>query len=99
VTRKVIWSEETLTDAQKIFEYIARDNAQNARLVADRMDHSITLLSETPFGRPGRMQGTYEAIVPRTTFIIAYQLGKDNSLEIVRVIHGARNWEEGEWPK
>jgi toxin ParE1/3/4 len=99
VTRKVIWSEDALIDAQKIFEYIARDSAQNAHLVANRIDHSITLLAETPFGKPGRMQGTYEAVVPKTPFIIAYQLGKDNSLGILRVIHGARNWKEGEWPE
>jgi toxin ParE1/3/4 len=99
VTRKIIWSEEALTDAEKIFQYIARDNTQNAHLVADRIDHSIALLAKTPFGKPGRMQGTYEVVVPRTPFIIAYQLSKDNSLGIVRVIHGARDWNEGEWPR
>ena len=72
---------------------------QNAHLVADRIDHSIALLAETAFGKLGRMQNTYEAVVPKTPFIIAYHLGKDNSLNIVRVIHGARDWPENEWPE
>ena len=98
MTRKVFWSEDALTDLQKIFEFIARDNVQNAHLVADRIEHLIALLAEVPFGKQGRMINTYEAIVPKTPFIIAYQLAKDNSLNIARVIHGARNWQEGEWP-
>lgn len=99
MTRKILWSEDALADAQKIFAFIARDNVPNAHLVADRIDQSIELLAETPFGKPGRMQNTYEAIVPKTPFIIAYHLGKDNSLNIIRVLHGARDWQEGEWPE
>ena len=95
MTLKILWSEDALADVQKILAFIARDNVQNAHLVADRIDHSIALLAETPFGKPGRMQSTYEAIVPKTPFIIAYHLGKDNSLNIARVIHGARDWKEG----
>ncbi len=99
MTRKILWSEDALADAQKIFAFIARDNLQNANLVADRIDHSIALIAETPLGKPGRIHNTYEAVVPKTSFIIAYHLGKDNSLNIIRVIHGARDWQVGEWPK
>ena len=99
MTRKVMWSKDALKDFQGILEYIATDNVQNARLVADRVDKSIHLLSETPFGRPGRMIGTYEAVVPKTPFIIAYLLEGSHALAIIRVIHGARDWRQGEWPK
>jgi toxin ParE1/3/4 len=99
VTRQVFWSEGALADLQNIFEHIAQDNIQNAHLVADRIEHTISLLAETPFGKPGRMLNTYETIVPKTPFIIAYQLVKDKTLNIARVIHGARDWQEDEWPR
>src|SRR5438105_1152748 len=98
MTREVSWSEDALKDLQGIIEYIASDNIQNARLVADRIDNSVKLLAAAPFGKPGRMRGTHEAVVPRTPFIITYLLDGSKTINIVRVIHGARNWREGEWP-
>jgi toxin ParE1/3/4 len=96
---KVDWSEDTLADAQAAFAYIAKDSQQNAHLVADRIEHTVSLLSETPFGKPGRVKNNYEVVVPKTPFIIAYQLTKGKALYILRVIHGARDWREGEWPR
>jgi toxin ParE1/3/4 len=99
MTLKVDWSEDALADVQEAFSYIANDSLQNAHLVADRIDHTVSLLAETPFGKPGRVKNTYEVVVPKTPFIIAYQLTKGKALYILRVIHGARDWREGEWPK
>jgi hypothetical protein len=31
-------------------------------------------------------------------FITSYHFGKDNTLTIVRVIHGEREWRDNEWP-
>jgi toxin ParE1/3/4 len=99
MTLKVDWSEDALADVQEAFAYIANDSVQNAHLVADRIDHTVSLLAETPFGKPGRVKNTYEVVVPKTPFIIAYQLTKGKALSILRIIHGARDWREGEWPR
>ena len=96
---RVFWSEDALADVQSVFAFIAQENVQNAHLVADRIEHSVDLLSDTPFGRPGRVKGTYEIVVPKTPFIIAYQLVEGKCINILHVIHGARDWKEGEWPK
>ena len=96
---QVFWSEDALADARTLFGFIAQDSLQNAHLVADRIDQTISRLAEMPFGRVGRMKNTYEVVVPKTPFIIAYQLNKNKSLNIVRVIHGARDWQAGKWPK
>jgi toxin ParE1/3/4 len=45
------------------------------------------------------MKNTFEAVVPKSPFIVAYQLTDETGLSILRVIHGARDWKEGEWPK
>ena len=97
--RNVFWSEDALADVQNIFAHIAEVNVQNAHLVADRIEHTTGLLADMAFGKPGRVLNTYEAVVPKTPFIIAYHLGKDSALTIVRIIHGARDWRENESPK
>jgi plasmid stabilization system protein ParE len=47
--------------------------------------------------------GTYEKPVKELPYIIAYALQPmpdgGERIIIVRVIHGARDWPEGEWPK
>ena len=96
--RDAVWSEEALADFLKLFERIAKDSAQNATLVADRIEHSVELLSRMQFGRAGRVFDTYEALVPKAPFIIVYRLYEPNQLAIVRIIHTARNWLPGEWP-
>lgn len=39
----------------------------------------------------------YEKPVNRTPYIIAYSLS-DHAIRIARVVHGARDWPDGEWP-
>jgi toxin ParE1/3/4 len=96
--RNVLWSERALADFEGQFAYIARDNLRNAILVADRIDHSVGVLADMPFGRPGRVAGTYEALIPKIPFIVVYELPDDRTLAIRRVIHAARHWPAGAWP-
>lgn len=42
-------------------------------------------------GAPGRVQGTREMAVPRTRYLLIYEVN-DDRLDIVRVMHGARAW-------
>lgn len=52
-------------------------------------------------GRPGRVNGTYEKLVPRLPYILAYAIVSQDGREIVtilRVIHTARDWREDDWP-
>lgn len=98
MSRDVVWSNEALSDFLGLFERIAQDNIQNAGRVADRIEHSVELLSRMQFGHAGRVFDTYEALVPKTPFIIVYRLVDANRLAIVRIIHTARSWPPGEWP-
>jgi toxin ParE1/3/4 len=50
------------------------------------------LLADNPhMGRPGRVPGTRELVVTRTPYIVPYRVRGD-TLEILRVYHGARRW-------
>jgi plasmid stabilization system protein ParE len=52
-------------------------------------------------GRPGRIGGTYEKLVARLPYIIAYAVTKEAGREVVsilRVIHTSRDWSDEKWP-
>ncbi len=87
---KIRWLNEALVDLVEIREYIAKDNPQAARNVANRIREAVDRLGGAPaMGRPGRVEGTRELIVPELPFIIPYRVS-NRTLEILRVLHEAR---------
>jgi toxin ParE1/3/4 len=68
-----------------------------ATAVADRIFVAIDLLADLPTGRQGRVKGTYEKFVQKTSYIVAYAMS-DRTITVLRVIHAKRNWPTGEWP-
>ena len=96
--RQISWSAKASADYHGQLEFIAEENPNNADLVDQRLMAAIDLLSEMPVGRAGRVAGTYEKPVTRTSLIIAYRVTAE-TLHIIRVIHAKCNWPEGKWPK
>ena len=98
--RQVIWSRGALSDAGDILRHIAGDDASAARMVIDRIEATGEALGHFATGHPGRVAGTYEKAVSRLPYIIAYALSADDkAVAILRVIHAARDWQEGDWPE
>ena len=99
----VVWAKAALDDFDSIITYIAGDDPRAARRVADRIGNAAASLGRTPTGRPGRVAGTYEKSVVGLPYVIAYAFqaisGKRERIVILRVIHSARNWPKGKWPK
>jgi toxin ParE1/3/4 len=91
----ILWSPEAIEDLQSLRAHIAQDNASAARKVVLHIMHSIEqLLPYNPqMGRPGRVPGTRELVIPKTPFIVPYRL-QQNVIQILRVYHGARRWPE-----
>lgn len=94
---RIAWSQSALADFARAISYIAERDASAARLVAGRIDRAVRQLAEMPTGRPGRVHGTYEKPVLRTPYIVAYAVD-ERGITILHVIHGRRDWREGEWP-
>jgi len=44
-------------------------------------------------GRPGRVDGTRELVIQRTSYIAAYRI-TGTTVRILRVLHGAQMWPE-----
>jgi toxin ParE1/3/4 len=91
----ILWSPEAIEDLNSFRAYIAQDNPSAARGVVLQIMHSIEqLLPYNPqMGCPGRVSGTRELVIPKTSFIIPYRLRR-NVIQILRVYHGARSWPE-----
>lgn len=88
------WSHFALADRDEIFDYIEADNPRAAVAVDDLIRAQVQLLIEFPEGgRIGRVPGTRELIISRTPYLVAYRV-QDNTVRILRVLHGSRQWPE-----
>jgi toxin ParE1/3/4 len=90
-----VWSPEAIADIASLRAYIEQDDPAAAQRVALHIVRSVeTLLSQHPeMGRPGRVPGTRELVIPRTPFIVPYRL-QGGTIQVLRVFHGARRWPE-----
>jgi len=75
-----------------IAEFIARDNPTAAYAVHEAILRRVGGLAEHPrVGRPGRVKGTRELVVPGTPYIVAYRVAAGD-VTVLRILHGARQW-------
>jgi toxin ParE1/3/4 len=88
----IVWSPEAIQDLISLRAYIAESPA-GARRIVSRILHDVeNLLPDNPhIGRPGRVPGTRELVIPRTPYIMPYRM-QGESIQILRVYHGARRW-------
>ena len=90
----VTWHRRARQDLRHIRSQIAAENPQAAQRVAQRILRAVALLAEQPgMGRVGRVSGTREFVITDTPYIAAYQIVED-TLVILRVLHGAQRWPE-----
>jgi addiction module RelE/StbE family toxin len=91
---KLVWSIFAQADRDEIFDYILADSPRAAVAIDDRIREQVQKLARFPeLGRPGRIEGTRELVIPRTPYIAAYRIDRDVVM-ILRVLHGARRWPE-----
>lgn len=89
---KLKWSQFALDDRDRIFDYIEQDNPRAAVAVDERISEQVKLLAQFPeAGRPGRVEGTRELVISRTSYIATYRI-IGNVVRILRVLHCAQLW-------
>jgi plasmid stabilization system protein ParE len=101
VTRRVVWARGASDDFKEIIGYLAERSPASARRVAAAVLDTVKALGAFATGRVGRVAGTYEIVVSRLPYIIAYAIDREPTPEqivVLRIIHGARDWREGDWP-
>jgi toxin ParE1/3/4 len=90
-----VWSVEAIADLAALRVYIERDDPAAAQRVALHIVRNVErLLSNVPYmGRPGRVPGTRELVIPRTPFIVPYRV-HGNTIQVLRIFHGSRKWRD-----
>jgi plasmid stabilization system protein ParE len=86
------YTRHALVGLDQARAYIAARNPQAAAAIAARICEAIDGLRLFPErGRPGRVAGTRELVIPATPFVVAYRIG-NGQIEILAIMHGARRW-------
>jgi len=89
---EVRWLRAALANLDAEAEYVARGNVTAALRLVERIYEAVEQLKQYPsLGRVGRVPGTRELVVPHTPYLVPYRVRED-VIEILRVLHGARRW-------
>jgi addiction module RelE/StbE family toxin len=73
-------------------DHVAEDNPSAAAAIAEAVLRSVERLATQPqMGRPGRIVGTRELVVPGLPYIIPYRV-RGERLELIAVFHGRQKW-------
>ncbi len=89
---QVKWTRKSLVNLDDAVKYIAADKPTAAAGVAQKIWDASQMLAEQPgLGRPGRVSGTRELIVPGLPYILPY-FEKNGIVYILRVIHTSLKW-------
>ncbi|UFP93590.1 type II toxin-antitoxin system RelE/ParE family toxin [Gloeobacter morelensis] len=91
---KVLWRRSAIEDLDAAREYLQSYNPTSARRVIERIEEATHRLAVMPYlGKTGHVAGTRELVVPRTPYRLVYRI-LDEHLEIVSMLHGARELSE-----
>jgi addiction module RelE/StbE family toxin len=89
---RLVWAQYALEDRRAIYHHIEADDSRAAVLVDTRIAEAVVRLIDFPeSGRPGRVEGTRELVVGRTSCIVAYRI-LGETVRILRVLHGGQLW-------
>jgi toxin ParE1/3/4 len=94
---KLTWTELALADLAALHEHISAEDPA----AADRVLNRIVLLAESQLsrmprsGRLGRVPNTRELVIAGTPYFLPYRIVGE-TIQVLRVIHGARRWPEKE---
>ena len=89
---QVSWLAQALRNLDDEAEYISGENPAAAEALVKRIHAAVGQLQSNPaMGRPGRIHGTRELVVPGTPYIIPYRVRpRLNRVEVLRVFHASR---------
>ena len=88
----VSWPARARDDLTALMARIAADDTDAAICLRDRIFDAVGMLRDYPaMGRTGRLPETGELVLPGTTYLIVYRSREDGT-QILRLLHGARDW-------
>jgi toxin ParE1/3/4 len=86
------WSSRARRELNAALARIAQEDAERAAAVYARIDQATAHLRNHPaMGRPGRIPGTRELVIPRTPFVAIYVVER-GVVRIISLHHTAQEW-------
>jgi addiction module RelE/StbE family toxin len=84
---QIFWLPKALENLKEIKEYIEAESPKSAKMVAERIKKTVSLLQENPhLGKPSLVDCFREIQVSKLPFVIPYKV-IDDKIIIVRVFH------------
>jgi toxin ParE1/3/4 len=91
---RLFWTVNARADRQSIYLYISAENPDAAKALDRIFEEAARKLIAFPkLGHPGSKRGTREWRAHRSYRVI-YRI-KGRQIEVLAVVHAARNWPEG----
>ncbi|MGA2849078.1 MAG: type II toxin-antitoxin system RelE/ParE family toxin [Terracidiphilus sp.] len=91
---KILWSAASVRHLREVVVYLEGKTFVGIATTRLRIMKTVRRLGQMPYaGRVGRIEGTREAVVNRTPYIVVYQVSQE-TVEILGIWHGARLWPE-----
>jgi toxin ParE1/3/4 len=88
----VVWSPRAIGHLAGLREYIAHDRPDAAARIGAILLTTVERLAEFPnLGRPGRVSGTREFVVPGTPYLVPYRV-KGDRIEVIAIFDGRQQW-------
>jgi toxin ParE1/3/4 len=88
----IVWSARAVGHLASLRAYISHDDPAAAAPIANLLVHAVERLAAFPnAGRPGRVPGTRELVVPGARYVVPYRV-RGERLEIIGVFHGRQKW-------
>lgn len=86
------YTRKALGHLLEIHAYSEQEWPGISRQVGKAIEHAISRLLQYPeLGRPGRVEGTRELIVPRFSFVVAYRVSESH-INVLAILHATRRW-------
>ena len=84
------YTRQALADLEAARAYVALDDPGATLVLKQRLREATEGLRQFPErGRPGRVPGTRELVVPRTPFVVPYRVA-GREIQVLAVLHAAR---------
>jgi toxin ParE1/3/4 len=92
---QVKWLRRALRSLEREAAYLAQENPKAAAaLIAEVNESTCLLMAHPDAGRPGRVPGTRELVLPHFPYVIPYRV-REQRVEILHVLHTSRKWPPG----
>jgi len=89
---RIVWSNQAADQLEAAYDFVWKENPPAAEKLLQMIMRAVEHLVDFPeMGRPGRVKGTRELVLPDTPYIVAYRL-KNRMVRILAILHGARRW-------